>query len=1659
MTEETRLIPKKSNVAAKVPLAAQLDVGEVAVNFPDRKIYTKDPQGAVIELSAPTNLGYTTAASAGTVTSSTGASAVLPAATQAAAGLLTAADKTKLDGVAAGAQVNVGTNLGITGTGNSRTITSSTGSDVTIPVATTTTAGWLSTADKTKLDSVQAGAQANVGTDLGITGTGDTRAITSSTGANVTVPVATTTTAGLMSFGDKTKLDGVAVGATANAGTVTNVAAGTGLTGGPITSTGTLSLTGQALAVHNLATNGLIARTAANTVVSRSVAAGTGITVSNGDGVSGNPTITNSAPHIATNLSYTTALSSGIVVSSTGTSATLPAATTLTAGLLTSDDKSKLDGIEAGANNYSLPTASSTILGGVLLGSDAVQTSAPVAATATASRTYMSQLDSSGAVVVNVPWVNTTYSEITTAEIDAGTSSTLRTITGRRMGYALGSKADLNHGHDTATALADGFMSATDKAKLDGVTAGATANTGTVTSVAATAGTGISVSGSPITSSGTLTITNTAPHQATNLGYTTAAATGTVTSSTGTNATLPAATTALAGLLTGADKTKLDGIQAGAQVNVAANLGYTTAASNGTITSSTGTSATLPAATTALAGLLTGADKTKLDGIQAGAQVNVATNLGITGTGDTRTITSSTGTGITVPTATTTTAGWLSTADKTKLDGIAAGAQVNVGTDLGITGTGDTRTITSSTGANVTVPVATLTTAGLMSLGDKTKLDGIATGATANTGTVTSVAATAGIGISVTGSPITTSGTLTITNTAPHQATNLGYTTAASTGTVTSSTGTGATLPAATTALAGLMTGADKTKLDGIQTGAQVNVATNLGYTTAASNGTVTSSTGTNATLPAATTALAGLLTGADKTKLDGIAAGAQVNVGTDLGITGTGDTRTITSSTGANVTIPVATTTTAGWLSIADKAKLDGVQAGAQVNVATNLGYTTAASTGTVTSSTGTNATLPAATTALAGLMTGADKTKLDDIATGATANTGTVTSVAAAAGTGITITGSPITTSGTLTITNSAPHQATNLTYTAATTTGTVNSSTGTNVTLPAATTVNAGLLTGADKTKLDGIQTGAQVNVGTDLGITGTGDTRTITSSTGTNVTVPVATTATAGLMSLGDKTKLDGIQAGAQVNIGTDLTVTNGTTAGPVINSSTGANATLPTASGTISGVVTTGAQTFAGVKTFSSTITGSVSGNAGSATTLQTGRNISLSGGATGTATLFNGSADIAIPVTALNATNLTAGTVPDGRVTGTYTNFSHRLDGSNTIFTLPNTGSTSTLARTVYGLAEYRSAAASQVGAIVFIAPTTTSTIMHQLELQGLLYNQNIVRMTVQGYRTTGAWNDVRKISFGTVDIQTRWGVTPDGKNCLILGDVATAWSYPHISIVRAMFSHTNVADSYCTGWSVAVVTDLSLYTNVTATITDSTLVGNVSGNAATATTLQTGRTLTIGSTGKSFNGSGNVSWTLAEIGANFAAGNGVSLSGTTFSVAGGAGLTQDVGGLSMTAITAGDATVGAVRYNSTTRTAGQFYGGATSPVSTNRLNYDGDLHLNNLTTVGDVNSVSDTRFKTNWRSLPEDFLDQLSEVQYGIYDRLDIDATQAGVSAQDLRSVLPEVITENEAGYLSVNYGAAALVAIIELTKQVKELKEELSRVKKGLCEDGNSN
>lgn len=71
-------------------------------------------------------------------------------------------------------------------------------------------------------------------------------------------------------------------------GNTIDVGAGTGIA----VNADDIALTGQALALHNLATNGLITRTGAGTVAGRTLTGTSNrLTVTNGDGVSGNPTV------------------------------------------------------------------------------------------------------------------------------------------------------------------------------------------------------------------------------------------------------------------------------------------------------------------------------------------------------------------------------------------------------------------------------------------------------------------------------------------------------------------------------------------------------------------------------------------------------------------------------------------------------------------------------------------------------------------------------------------------------------------------------------------------------------------------------------------------------------------------------------------------------------------------------------------------------------------------------------------------------------------------------------------------------------------------------------------------------------------------------------------------------------------------------------------------------------------------------------------------------------------------------------------------------------------------------------------------------------------------------------------------------------------------
>ncbi|MDC1197664.1 hypothetical protein N8035_02325 [Algibacter sp.] len=72
------------------------------------------------------------------------------------------------------------------------------------------------------------------------------------------------------------------------------------------------------------------------------------------------------------------------------------------------------------AGTYVLPEATSTVRGGIELFSNTDQSVAANSVSSTASRTYGSQLNSNGQLVVNVPWSDTTYSMMTATVLGLG---------------------------------------------------------------------------------------------------------------------------------------------------------------------------------------------------------------------------------------------------------------------------------------------------------------------------------------------------------------------------------------------------------------------------------------------------------------------------------------------------------------------------------------------------------------------------------------------------------------------------------------------------------------------------------------------------------------------------------------------------------------------------------------------------------------------------------------------------------------------------------------------------------------------------------------------------------------------------------------------------------------------------------------------------------------------------------------------------------------------------------------------------------------------------------------------------------------------------------------------------------------------------------------
>jgi hypothetical protein len=208
---------------------------------------------------------------------------------------------------------------------------------------------------------------------------------------------------------------------------------------------------------------------------------------------------------------------------------------------------------------------------------------------------------------------------------------------------------------------------------------------------------------------------------------------------------------------------------------------------------------------------------------------------------------------------------------------------------------------------------------------------------------------------------------------------NLGYIAGSSSGEVTSSTGTNATIPGFTSTnagLAGASGGGTTNFLRADGTWSSPPGTTNLTYTTAATTGTINSSTGTDATIPKFTSTDAGLVHGSGGGTANFLRADGTWNApSTNLGYTPAASQGTVTSSNGTSAILPEFTSTEAGLVSGSGGGTTNYLRADGGWNApvgTTNLGYTAAPAQGTVTSDTGTDATVPVFDSTNAGLVGG---------------------------------------------------------------------------------------------------------------------------------------------------------------------------------------------------------------------------------------------------------------------------------------------------------------------------------------------------------------------------------------------------------------------------------------------------------------------------------------------------------------------------------------------------------------------------------------------------------------------------------------------------------------------------------------------------------------
>jgi Chaperone of endosialidase len=428
----------------------------------------------------------------------------------------------------------------------------------------------------------------------------------------------------------------------------------------------------------------------------------------------------------------------------------------------------------------------------------------------------------------------------------------------------------------------------------------------------------------------------------------------------------------------------------------------------------------------------------------------------------------------------------------------------------------------------------------------------------------------------------------------------------------------------------------------------------------------------------------------------------------------------------------------------------------------------------------------------------------------------------------------------------------------------------------------------------------------------------------------------------------------------------------------------------------------------------------------------------------------NGVSGVGTLLTALNASNLSSGTIPSARISGTYSSLTGTgaLDAGQITsnFGDINIG-TSTFTGNGSGLTNVNATTLDSIDSLSFVrsdaADTVTGLITTSLSGEQMRFSDTSAAgsPSITFYQTTTLRGYLR---FNDATDAMQIG-NDAGSTSLSVDTGANGLVYEWLNVVTPTSS--TVWHSGNDGTGSTLDADLldgqegSFYRNAgnlnAGTIASARLTGSydisITGTASTATTLASARNIN----GTSFNGSADI--TTANWGTSRTIW-GQSINGSTNVTAPVLPAAGAVGAPAFS--TSGD-----------TNTGIYFPSADTMSVATNGTLAATFASNGNFTAAGEVTAYSDARLKDNVEVIVDPLTKILSirGVTFTRNDQADTERKHMGVIAQELEQYFPELVHEDDNGIKTVNYGAMAgafIEAFKDQQRQIDDLRAMIEKL-----------